>query len=685
MGILTKKLVSLPTKSTGAFRVAGTLPKDAYLPKPSAAEVCCDSFRFARHSICKPVAAGYDAPPHRHRHITKPSATSNRKTCVFKTHIFSCLFWFMFAVLNVTGLAAAQDPFSGNTSGSDFLPVEQAYVAELTLEENSLRIRWTIAEGYYLYRNKFQFWINEGDGPQEIKVDSQPGIKKFDPNLEQEVEIYYDSAEFEIPLPYTTKPFEIKARSQGCADAGLCYAPRQQFFQIDLANQQITESKKSLFVTAVPPKNVTPPSSQTPHQPSASGQADLTSPIASGPANAGTLVLYFFLAMCGGLILNLMPCVFPVLSLKALTFASTSGSAHAHHQHGWAYTGGVIVSFLIIACVIITARATGQIAGWGFQLQSPIFVALLTYLFFAMGLSLSGMVHFGTGLMGLGENLTAQGGVRGSFFTGVLAAIVASPCTGPLMAPALGFALTQPAPVALLIFFALGFGMAFPFLLLSYSPKLAKMLPRPGIWMEKLKELLAFPMYLTAAWLVLVFGGQVGVYGAFLLLSGTVSLAFAIWLSQNLPNHQGWRKAVQILAWLALLAAVVVVYNANQLNKEAQAWEPYSRARVAELRAEGKPIFVDFTADWCITCKWNKKVALSSDAFMAAVKKHDVVLLEADWTNENPEISATLEEFERGGIPLYLVYPKDTNKPAEVLPQFLSEAAVIEAFARAAR
>ena len=205
-------------------------------------------------------------------------------------------------------------------------------------------------------------------------------------------------------------------------------------------------------------------------------------PLAAEAPNHSVWV-YLLLAMGGGLILNLMPCVFPVLSLKALTFASSGGSDHNHHMHGWAYTAGVIGSFLVVAVLILIARSAGESAGWGFQLQSPVFVAAVTYLFLIMGLSLSGMVHFGTSLMGVGQGLTANEGLRGSFFTGVLAAVVASPCTGPMMAPALGFALTQPAFISLSIFVALGFGMALPFLLLSYSPRLANMLPRPGTWM----------------------------------------------------------------------------------------------------------------------------------------------------------------------------------------------------------
>ena len=377
-----------------------------------------------------------------------------------------------------------------------------------------------------------------------------------------------------------------------------------------------------------------------------------------------------------------MPCVFPVLSLKALSFASSRGSDHAHHLHGWAYTAGVIVSFIIVALVIFAARSAGQYTGWGFQLQSPEFVAAMAFLFIFMGISLSGLVHIGGSMMGVGQSLTSQKGLRGSFFTGVLAAVVASPCTGPLMAPALGFAITQPPALALSVFIALGFGLALPFLLLSYSPKLVELLPKPGVWMEKLKELLAFPMYITAAWLIFVFGRQVGMTGVFYLLIAAVAMVFATWLLQHQPNGKGLRWTVKIASTVCLVFVAYVILNGESFREDKSLWGKFSEAKVEEIRAEGQPVFVDFTADWCITCKANKALALSREGFLEAAAKHNVALLVADWTNEDPEISQVLEKFQRSGVPLYLMYPADSSKPPEVLPQILTQSMVIEAIER---
>jgi len=398
----------------------------------------------------------------------------------------------------------------------------------------------------------------------------------------------------------------------------------------------------------------------------------------------GNLLFIWLLAAGGGLILNLMPCVFPVLSLKALSFAASSGSNHSHHMHGWAYTAGVVVSFLAAASLILIARAAGESAGWGFQLQSPVFVGFMTYLFLIMGLSLSGMVHFGSSLMGLGQGLTANSGLRGSFFTGILAAVVASPCTGPLMAPALGFALTQTPLVALSVFIALGLGMAFPFLLLSYSPRVAQLLPRPGQWMIKLKELLAFPMYLTAAWLLYVFGRQVGMTGVFFLSIGGVVIALSIWMFQNLPNREWLRRTQQFTAAGAIVLAGYLIYASESIRDESSNWQPFSEDRVAALRSEGRMVFVDFTADWCITCKTNKMVALSREGFLEAVDQYNVALLQADWTDEDPDISKVLQSFNRSGVPLYIIYPADPAAEPLVLPQLLTQNMVITALAKAA-
>lgn len=554
------------------------------------------------------------------------------------------------------------------TPKNEFLPVAEAYQPEVSIKDEELVVDWIIAQGYYLYKEKFALSAKTADSETKLKPLFEKGKIKFDEYFQKDVESYYNTTQIRVPLAGLPAQFELKMRSQGCADAGLCYAPRSQYFQVDLNNKTVVETEKSQILAAA----------DTQSTEMASGV------IVEAPAEAqGSLLIFLLLAAGGGLILNLMPCVFPVLSLKAISFAQTSGSTHSHHMHGWAYTAGVIGSFVVVAIIILLARSAGQSAGWGFQLQSPTFVAAMTYLFLVMGLSLSGLVHFGTGMMGIGQSLTAKDGLTGSFFTGVLAAVVASPCTGPMMAPALGFALTQPALISITIFIALGFGMALPFLLLSYSPKLAQLLPRPGLWMEKLKELLAFPMYITAAWLLFVFGRQVGMEGVFFLVLSLISITFAIWLHQNLPTHPYWRKGLQACVFAALGFAGYVAYTGKDFRNQHDEWQPYSKELVQELREQGQPVFVDFTADWCITCKANEAVALSRDGFAKTVAKHNYALVKGDWTNEDPKISAVLKEFQRTGVPLYLVYPSDTSKKPEILPQILTQDLVISALERA--
>lgn len=577
-------------------------------------------------------------------------------------------------IFTLTSMTCWADSLGLDTQGNDeFLPVEQAYQASIIVEPNYLVIDWVIAPGYYLYKEKFKLSAITQEGKTILEGQYSPGTIKYDEYYGKDVESFYITTQIKVPLAGVAKKFELKMRSQGCADAGLCYPPRSQYFQIDQKLGAALETERSTMASD-----------------GSSGTRSNQSPSStlSGTQNTAvkshSFLVYILFAIGGGLLLNLMPCVFPVLSLKALSFASTSGSAHSHHLHGWAYTLGVVGSFVTVALLIFAAKAAGEQTGWGFQLQSPVFVASMVYLFLVMGLSLSGMVHFGTGLMGIGHGLTAQEGLRGSFFTGILAAVVASPCTGPLMAPALGFALTQPAIVSLSIFVALGFGLALPFLLLSYSPKLASLLPHPGAWMERLKELLAFPMYLTAAWLLFVFGRQVGMTGLFFLLIGAIAIVFAIWLFQNQPTNKNiFHWLVKLTGFASLFFAGSVAVTSESFRNQTDDWLVFSKQQVKELREQGQPVFVDFTADWCITCKMNESIALSGEEFDAAVNKYNVALVKGDWTNEDAAISEVLKEFDRSGVPLYLMYPADTSKAPEVLPQLLTKNLVIEAIERA--
>lgn len=372
--------------------------------------------------------------------------------------------------------------------------------------------------------------------------------------------------------------------------------------------------------------------------------------------------------------------MFPVLAMKAMSVMQASGeTARSNRNHALAYTAGVILSFVAVAGLLIGLRAGGAALGWGFQLQSPGFVFALTAVIFAMGLSLSGVAHFGASWMGAGQSLAARPGLVGSLFTGVLAVVVASPCTAPFMAPALGFALAQPAALALLVFAALGLGLALPFLLMGFLPRLAALLPKPGAWMETFKQLMAFPMYLTAVWLLWVLGGLTSRDGMALALVGLLLLALAVCLFGRSRSGAGQGLAILVL----VAAGALALHPAMRTGSEPSAtsvkgWEPYSDARFDQLRAEGRSVFVDFTADWCLTCKLNERGALRSQKVRDSFRRNDVALLVGDWTRADPSITAVLDRYGRSGVPLYLA-SRDGAEPV-VLPQVLTPDAISAAF-----
>lgn len=557
--------------------------------------------------------------------------------------------------------ASSAPSASFNEQEEEFLRVEQAYEVVPFVKSDGLSFAWSIHSGYYLYQHQFKVEVRNASNSEKVELTFEKGKKKFDEFFNKELVVYYNNTDVRSSLPKLTPPYELKVSSQGCADAGLCYPPRNQYFSVD-ARGNITETPEAAFTASTV---------------GGSGGNGSSSPYADGEAPLLPLVILG--AILGGLILNLMPCVFPVLSLKALSFASSNQSTEKQHLHGWAYTAGVVGSFVVAASIILAARGAGESLGWGFQLQQPGFVAFMAFLFFVMGLSLSGMFHIGTSWMGAGQSLTGREDLKSSFFTGVLAALVASPCTAPFMATALGFALTQSVFVALLIFIALGFGMALPFLLLSYSPVLARYLPAPGAWMDTLKQVLAFPLYLTSVWLLWVLANQTSSSGAMVVLAGAVMLAFGIWLLQ-LPSIGSSTSRI-ITKGFAIASIIVAGYSAwiadDFSQKDSGIWQAYSPAKVEELRAEGTPIFVDLTADWCITCKFNERVALNTEKVARFAAINDIVMLQGDWTNSDPDISALLEQFGRSGVPLYLMYPADTSQPAKVLPQILTEQIVL--------
>lgn len=557
------------------------------------------------------------------------------------------LLWMLLAPL----AGAGTDPFKrgGVATQDEFLPVDEAYRPGIRFRDGLVTVHWDIAEGYYLYKHQFAFKTADGE---TLKARLSHGKIKEDEYFGR-VEVYYVEVDAVLESP-PDHPFTLAIASQGCADAGLCYPPATRYFEIDPALQTAKP-------TGAPPTRP------------AADSAPAGKIVAPGDASDWLTMLLF--AALGGAILNLMPCVFPILTLKVLSFANHREQRQS--LHGLSYTAGVVCSFLLVAAALLALRAAGRAVGWGFQLQEPWFVGALAYLFFAMGLSLSGFWALGGSWMGLGGKLADRPGYSGSFFTGVLATLVASPCTAPFMSSALGFAVTRPAVEALSVFAALGFGMALPVLLLCLNPKLLAYIPKPGAWMVRFKQALAFPLYASAIWLAWIVGRQTGASGMAVILLGALLLTLGLWLWQF-----GIVARAVALASFALVAASLgnalltpTPANGNAIYEDGI--RPYTAATLAELRRQGKPVFIDLTADWCITCLTNEKVALRNPAVKDAFARGGVIYLKGDWTHYDPAITELLARFGRSGIPLYVFYPPAQAQPV-VLPQLLTPSTVIE-------
>jgi thiol:disulfide interchange protein len=418
---------------------------------------------------------------------------------------------------------------------------------------------------------------------------------------------------------------------------------------------------------------------------------------APGAATALTLGAALLGALVGGLLLNLMPCVFPVLSLKLLSLVQDNREDDAAHRphaslrmHGAAYGAGVVISFVLLAGALFALRLGGAQLGWGFQLQTPWVVVLLAALFFAVGLNLLGAFEFtlGTGFANSGVAARLQGrSLRGSVATGALAVIVAAPCTAPFMGAALGYAITQPGPEALAVFGALGIGMAAPYVLLTAFPSLLARLPRPGAWMERFKQAMAFPMFATTVWLLWVLAQQVGIDAAALVLGALVLLGFAAW-ALGLAQ-----RGARAFRWVAIASGIAAIYAGSMaavsefaaapaqaaVQRDHAAWQPWTPTQQQTLLARREAVFVDFTAAWCVTCQANKRLVLNGDRVAAAFASKQVALLRADWTQRDDAITRELARFRRNGVPLYVLY--DRSGRAQVLPELLTERTVLEALA----
>ena len=417
-------------------------------------------------------------------------------------------------------------------------------------------------------------------------------------------------------------------------------------------------------------------------------QTSALSPVQSVSGGIGAPML-LALAFFGGLILNVMPCVFPIVFVKA---ASLMQSAHGDQatvrRHGLLYTAGVVAMFVFIGGALLALRAGGEQLGWGFHLQSPVVVALSAYVLFLVGLNLAGLFHVGTSLQGAGAGFAAKKGVAGSIFTGALAVVVAAPCIGPLLSAPMGAALMQPALIGMLIFMVMALGLAAPYLALTFAPRLGRLLPKPGPWMATFKQLLAFPVFAAAAYFVWVFSRQTGESGLGFVLGGAVLLAFAAWLFEKSKGEGAPALLARAAAGVATVLALAPLFRVDALAANpapverfgALTAEPFDDAAITRHLESGQPVFVDFTASWCVTCQFDRLTIFSRDDVRSAFDREKAVFMVADWTVRDPEITAALERFGASGVPFYVYYPVD-GAP-EILSLPISKNSILETLSR---
>jgi len=434
------------------------------------------------------------------------------------------------------------------------------------------------------------------------------------------------------------------------------------------------------------------------HSADASGTYAIGTVDASGAAPISLWAAMLF-ALLGGLLLNLMPCVFPVLSLKVLSFVERgAGDPSIARKHALVFAGGVLAAFWALALTLLAVRAGGESVGWGFQLQSPTVVALLAMLMFGLGLNLAGVFEVGMGLTRLGA-IGHGTGYRDSFLTGALAVVVATPCTAPFMGAALGYALVQPALIGLTVFTSLAAGLALPYVILAWSPALMRRLPRPGPWLETFRQLLAFPLFATVVWLLWVFGQQAGNNALALVMLALTGLAFGAWLWGRAQQRSGRAAALGVMALSVIAAAFVgregttaasatmtaapITTSDPIAGRGAVAWQDYSPAALEAARASGRPVLLDFTAAWCLSCQVNERVALSTESVRRAIAAGNVIMMRADWTSRDADIARVIASFGRSGIPLYVLYAADPTVKPVLLPSVLTPQIVVTAIERA--
>ncbi len=608
-------------------------------------------------------------------------------------------------------------PGASNTQALP-LPSEQAFGFDaIASDGNTLLLRFTPAPGYYLYRDRTSLKLEGSTGVLADKP-RWPAAQSHRDEHFGDVSVYFNQVEVPLPLRRTrTEAVDstLVVTFQGCQTDGICYPPMTRRVKLSIPAGTLTAADNGT-ATAAPatasdspreeadgtPRRLLP---TVPNDPtgaavdSAAGgdafaadaqqdNARRTKPPGSVPKTDSSLLWVLLLALGGGLVLNLMPCVLPILSLKVLSLAQSGESAERARSHAMWYTLGVLVAFAVIGALMVGLRMLGNAVGIGFQLQHPGVVAALAYIMFAVGLSLSGVFTMGGGIGNLGQSLARRSGPAGDFFTGVLACVVGSACVGPFFGPAVAYAFVAPPIAAMLVFLFLGLGLALPFLLIGFVPALARRLPKPGPWMETLKHVLAFPMYAAALWLLWVLGKQRGVDGMALALGGLLLLTAGLWLFET----SRWRskRGASLLGVLLALAALAPVWGVTQLAPPARAAQAasdnvveYSPQMLDRLRADNRVVFVNMTADWCVSCKANERAVLSRPEFKELLKRTNAVYMRGDYTNVDPQITAFLDEHKAVGVPLYVVY--GPGAPPTVLPTLLTQALVEEALLRTAR
>ncbi|PZT31868.1 cytochrome C biogenesis protein [Stenotrophomonas maltophilia] len=634
----------------------------------------------------------------------------------------------------VTGVSAFNTPLAGAGSGGGLrlpgssnsqalpLPSEQAFGFDaIASDGNTLLLRFSPAPGYYLYRDRTSLKL-EGSAGVLADAPRWPAAQSHRDEHFGDVSVYFNQVEVPLPLRRTVTDAvdsTLVVTFQGCQTDGICYPPMTRRVKLSIPAGKISAhagqpAPRSEMIRPLPAGSAAPreaangtplrllptvPNSEPARADVAGAQAGFaadargdnalrTRPPATTPDPDRSFLWVLLLALAGGLVLNLMPCVLPILSLKVLGLAQSGESAERARSHAMWYTLGVLVAFAVIGALMVGLRMLGNAVGIGFQLQHPGVVAALAYIMFAVGLSLSGVFTLGGGLGNLGQSLARRSGPAGDFFTGALACVVGSACVGPFMGGAVAYAFVATPVQAMAVFLFLGLGLALPFLLIGFVPALARRLPKPGPWMETLKHVLAFPMYATALWLLWVLGKQRGVDGMALALGGLLLLALGLWLFER----SRWRsqRAAGLLGVLLAIAALVPVWGVTQLKPPARAAQAtsenvveYSPQLLDRLRADNRVVFVNMTADWCVSCKANERAVLSRPEFRELLRRTNAVYMRGDYTNVDPQITAFLDEHKAVGVPLYVVY--GPGAPPTVLPTLLTQAVVEEALLRTAR